>query len=102
MDAVRTQLAANQAIFRSLGDITRQNILLLLAEADSSLTVGELARQTRLSRPAISHHLRILKEAGLLGEKKVGVRRYYYPTFSEAINGKRQLAKIIKKTKEMK
>ena len=40
--------------------------------------VGEITERTHLSRPAVSHHLQILKEAGILGVRKEGTKNYYY------------------------
>lgn len=58
------------AVFKALGDETRREILRLLARGD--MTAGEIARSFTLSRPTISHHLHILKEAGLVLEEKKG------------------------------
>jgi len=40
--------------------------------------VGDIASQFRLSRPAISHHLKVLKDAGVLDSEKVGQEVYYW------------------------
>ena len=61
--------------FDALGDHHRRHILRLLARSDHS--VAELARELPISRPAVSRHLRLLKEAGLVGEQPVGTRRVY-------------------------
>ena len=82
-DNVADQLASCLLLFQALGDSSRQNILQLLSGADR-FTVGELARQTQLSRPAVSHHIKILCSAGLLSEERQGVKRYYTPTFTLA------------------
>ncbi len=59
----------------ALGDPTRRAIVERLF--DGPKPVGELARGFSVSRPAISHHLRILKEANLLKDEAVGNRRLY-------------------------
>jgi DNA-binding transcriptional ArsR family regulator len=59
----------------ALGDPTRRAIVERLF--DGPLPVGELARGFSVSRPAISHHLRILKEANLVSDDAVGTRRLY-------------------------
>ena len=59
----------------ALGDPTRRAIVERLF--DGPKPVGELARGFSVSRPAISHHLRILKEANLLTDEAVGNRRLY-------------------------
>jgi DNA-binding transcriptional ArsR family regulator len=59
----------------ALGDPTRRAILERLAKGP--LAVGELARQFPVSRPAISQHLRVLKQARLVVDTPVGNRRLY-------------------------
>jgi len=58
-----------------LGDPTRRAIFELLARRPSS--VGELARQLPVSRPAVSQHLRVLKDGGLVVSQADGTRRVY-------------------------
>ncbi|SMB99884.1 transcriptional regulator, ArsR family [Thermanaeromonas toyohensis ToBE] len=57
-------------IFRALGDPTRREILRLLARKD--LTAGEIALHFNLTKPTISHHLAVLKEAGLVLDERRG------------------------------
>lgn len=81
---MRTALAAEfrglQGLFAALGDGTRQQIFLALLESEQvGLRAGELAERTHLSRPAVSHHLRILREAGTVCVHRAGTRNYYYP-----------------------
>jgi DNA-binding transcriptional ArsR family regulator len=59
----------------ALGDPTRRAILERLVKGP--MAVGELARQFPVSRPAISQHLRVLKEAHLVVDTPVGNRRLY-------------------------
>lgn len=64
--------------FGALGDPNRRAIVELLARsgADGS-SVGELADRLPISRPAVSRHLRLLKQAGLVIEEPQGTRRIY-------------------------
>jgi DNA-binding transcriptional ArsR family regulator len=62
-------------VWNALGDGTRRSILLCLA--DGPKPVGELASQVPVSRSAVSQHLRVLKEAGLVAERAEGTRRVY-------------------------
>ncbi len=86
MDTCRTQrqsLAAEfkalQSSFVALGDQTRQQIFLALLEYEAvGMRVPELTKRTHLSRPAVSHHLRILKDAGLVNVHRQGTMNYYY------------------------
>ena len=58
-------------VFVALGDEHRQRIMLTF-EKGERLTVGQISEVSTLSRPAVSHHLKILRRAGLLEEEKVG------------------------------
>jgi DNA-binding transcriptional ArsR family regulator len=58
-----------------LGDPTRRAVFELLARNPCS--VGELARQLPVSRPAVSQHLRVLKDGGLVVSRAEGTRRVY-------------------------
>lgn len=58
-----------------LGDRTRRAIVECLAEQPRA--VGDLADQLPVSRPAVSQHLKVLKDAGLVTEDAVGTRRIY-------------------------
>ena len=60
----------NDVIFKAIADPTRREILGLLR--GGSYTVGEIARNFRTSRPAISKHLRLLRGAGLVVTRKKG------------------------------
>ena len=59
----------------ALGDPTRKAIFELLAERPRA--VGELAGELPVSRPAVSQHLRVLKDAGLVVDHPAGTRRIY-------------------------
>jgi DNA-binding transcriptional ArsR family regulator len=61
--------------FNALADPTRRAIFERLAHGPSA--VGELAREFPVSRPAVSQHLRVLKDAGLVTDRRDGNRRLY-------------------------
>jgi DNA-binding transcriptional ArsR family regulator len=61
--------------FAALADPTRRDIFERLARRPFS--VGELAEQLPVSRPAVSQHLKVLKEAGLVVDHQEGTRRVY-------------------------
>ncbi len=61
--------------FAALADPTRRTIFERLAERPRA--VGEMAREMPVSRPAVSQHLRVLKEAGLVADEAAGNRRIY-------------------------
>ena len=64
-----------QSLFDALGDPTRRRLFERLVPQE--MTVGALATDGRVSQPAASHHLRILREAGLVRERRDGRRRWY-------------------------
>ncbi len=61
--------------WNALGDPTRRAIFDRLA--DRPRAVGELARELPVSRPAVSQHLKVLKDAGLVVDQRAGNRRIY-------------------------
>jgi ArsR family transcriptional regulator len=63
------------SLFKALNDPTRREILELLKEKD--LTAGEIADQFNISKPSISHHLDLLRQAGLVVSVKEGQFMYY-------------------------
>lgn len=68
-----------QNAFTAIGDKTRQLILFVLLESDlAGIRVGEIARKAHLTRPSASHHLQILREAGIVNMRKEGTKNYYY------------------------
>lgn len=60
------------------GDFTSDNL------SRHGLNVREITEKTKLSRPAISHHLKLLKETGLIDVRRVGTCNYYYLTIKES------------------
>jgi ArsR family transcriptional regulator len=65
------------ALFRALGDETRLEIVGLLAAAGGELCVCEIEPRFALSQPTISHHLRLLREAGVVSSERRGTWVYY-------------------------
>ena len=62
-------------VFEALADDTRRDVLAVLDGGE--LTAGQVAAHFDLTRQAVSHHLRRLREAGLVDERREGTRRYY-------------------------
>jgi len=63
------------AVFAAIADATRRTIMQRVARR--RLTAGELARGFRMSRPAVSKHVRVLVRAGLLRQRREGRHRLY-------------------------
>ncbi|WP_042473493.1 ArsR/SmtB family transcription factor [Bacillus ndiopicus] len=68
----------------ALGDEKRQSIIITLLQADNckGLRVIDLTDATQLSRPAVSHHLKILKQVGLIDMRSEGTKNYYFLSHS--------------------
>lgn len=64
-------------VFTALGDEHRQRILLTFSRGER-LNVGQIVDVSTLSRSAVSHHLRILREAGVLGSAKEGKEVFFW------------------------
>jgi ArsR family transcriptional regulator, arsenate/arsenite/antimonite-responsive transcriptional repressor len=69
------ELLAMNTLFKALNDATRREILNLLKEKD--LTAGEIATHFNISKPSISHHLDILKQADLVVSTRNGQHIVY-------------------------
>ena len=68
-------MAYGNAAFAALSDPTRRRVLERLASGPRA--VGDIARGLPVSRPAVSQHLKVLKEAGLVNDRQEGARRIY-------------------------
>ena len=75
-----------------LGDIVRQDILILLSERlDTGMNVTEITANMELSRPAISHHLKVLKDAGFITPVKKGTKVFYFIDMHEPFSRLKEL-----------
>jgi ArsR family transcriptional regulator len=78
MTEMRT--AALAAQLKAVADPTRLRMLDLLAQQPDPLCVCDLTEQFAQNQPTISHHLRILRQAGLIDTEKRGIWAYYWAT----------------------
>lgn len=84
------EIKASQKILIALGDEMRQHLILVMMQSGdcNGMRVNDIAENTRLSRPAVSHHLKILKDAGIVKMRREGTRNYYYfDADMEALDG---------------
>ena len=73
------EFKACRKFFQAVGDETRQHLICIMLEGPcAGERVVDIAKRTNLSRPAVSHHMQILKEAGLVKSRKEGTCVYYY------------------------
>ena len=70
-------------MFEALGDPHRQRIVLMF-DPGEELTVGRIVAASTLSRTAVAHHLKVLREAGVLHAQKVG-KEVWYRTDAQAV-----------------
>jgi len=78
---IKDQFKACRRLLTALGDESRQQIITVLADAGcggEGMQVGDITEQTRLSRPAVSHHLKILYDAEVVGMTKQATKHFYY------------------------
>ena len=78
-----------QKVLLALGDENRQHLILEMMKIEDcgGVRVGTITEKTNLSRPAVSHHIQILKEAGILKMRREGTKHYYYfDADTEAMN----------------
>ena len=82
MDKVKqleAEFEACRKILIAFGDEVRQKILMLMVTGRrSGVRVSDIAEQTSLTRPAISHHMQILKDSGIVKSRKEGKFVFYY------------------------
>ena len=63
-------------VFKALADPTRREVLRLLRGGE--MTAGELAERFDMTKPSMSHHFAVLKQADLIGSRRDGQQVYYY------------------------
>lgn len=95
------EIRISQKILIALGDEMRQHLILIMMQSGdcSGLRVGDIAEKTRLSRPAVSHHLQILKDAGIVKMRREGTKNYYY--FDADMESFDQLIGMLQHAKEI-
>lgn len=84
MTMLAEELKVCRPAFLAMGDGNRQHIIVALLENYGGMRVGELTKRTNLSRPAVSHHLKILKDAGIVSMFKRGTMNFYHVDANES------------------
>lgn len=89
------------SLFFALGEETRQKIILMLSEKiEEGMNVSHITKNLHLSRPAISHHLKILKEANVLAVCKKGTQRFYKLSLEKSYEQLSEFTEIIRQVRE--
>lgn len=81
-------------LFQALSDPARQDIILLLAER-KTLTVNEITEHSRLSRPAISHHLKIMRDHRLVHMQQKATQHYYSLSLDPAVEQLKSMITMV-------
>lgn len=78
--AIQDKFNDCRQILTAIGDEVRQSILVTLMQSTckEGMRVGEITTHTHLSRPAVSHHLRVMKDAGIVRMRKAGTMTFYH------------------------
>ena len=87
-------------LFIALGDEIRLTIIEALTD-EALLNVREITERTSLSRPAVSHHLKILKTAGLIDVHREGTCNYYYLSIEDSTRKLMQLGHLLESVLSM-
>ncbi|MEC0240121.1 metalloregulator ArsR/SmtB family transcription factor [Paenibacillus dokdonensis] len=98
-DRISVEFKNNQKVLTAIGNETRQAILITLLRGPQNpgMRVGEIRLKTYLSRPAISHHLKILKEAQIVSVHKEGTINYYRLDSKSKLKSLKDLVHVIEK-----
>lgn len=99
--ALAEDMAACTGILTAIGDETRQHLIIEMIKMGrcDGLRVGEITACTNLSRPAVSHHLRVMKDAGIVKVRHEGTKNYYY--FDPANESFERLIKVLQRAVEI-
>lgn len=92
MQQLAREFSACRDMLVALGNENRQLIFVALLEHPGGVRVGDLAKLAQLSRPATSHHLKVLQDAGLIDHYQQGTKNYYHA--SARLDRWAQLARV--------
>lgn len=95
IDKLASDFEKCRKVLLALGDENRQHMILEMMQMNqcNGVRVNEITEKTHLSRPAVSHHLQILKDAGILKMRREGTKNFYY--FDPGMKSFRQLIEVL-------
>lgn len=83
------------ALFEALGDAQRQRILLAF-DKDERLNILQIVEQSKLSRTAVTHHLKVLYQSGALKSEKIGKEVFFWVNKEQMIEAIENVLNYIK------
>ena len=97
LNLIREDLKRSNKILNAISDENRQKILLVLLDncIDGGIRVEDIAKRVHLSRPAVSHHLKLLLDEKLVMIVKEGTKNYYHITGIEEFMNLKSLIQNI-------
>lgn len=101
IEALAEEFENCRKVLIALGDENRQHLIVEMMKMGncSGARVGDITERSHLSRPAVSHHLQILKDAGILKVRREGTKNYYYfDTDTKSFDG---LIHMLQRAKEL-
>lgn len=98
LELIKNDLIESNSILNSLCDINRQRILLVLLDncSNGGIRVNDIATIVNLSRPCVSHHLKILLDNDIVSIEHIGTKNYYHITGTDKILSLKKLFLDIK------
>ncbi len=109
VENISKEFAECSKFVTAIGDETRQHMLfeMMKMKKCTGVRVGEITKKTNLSRPAVSHHLAIMKDAGIVKMRKEGTMNFYYldveaKTIRKLINTLSRVEEVLSVLKEMR
>ena len=79
LDRLRRSFEETTEFMQAIGDASRQRILIAIMSGEfGGSRVGDISKKAHLSQPAVSHHLKILKDAGIVKVYSVDTKNFYY------------------------
>lgn len=89
--------------FTAMGDTIRQKLFMSMAAAGGEgVNVSNLTSKTELSRPAISHHLKVLKQCGLIESYRDGTKNFYYVDLRKKLEDVKEFVNAVERILDAK
>ena len=95
LQAIPEEWSATSKLFVALGDEQRQRLLLAF-EPGERLNITQLVSTSKLSRTAVNHHLKVLRDAGVLSSEKIGKEVYFHIEKDRMVDALQRVLNYVK------